>query len=545
MKIFCKKNNGYRWTELPGGCFKGYIQPPGCPEPLRGEEALRHFARAESFEGFLDLLKGLDGLYAVVLRREDGGVWAAVDTVRSMPLYYSVDGSYISDSGPAVREALGIPKEEADLTALEELFYTGCVAGPRTTYAAIAQLDAAQALECAGDGALRAAYYYSHSQKTIGVSRDSALRMFQEASEAAFDEEIAAIGGRPVVISLSGGYDSRYVACMLKARGVEDVSCYTYGRKDSFEVRDSERIAKALGWRWIFVEYTDERMRGLLTDPVGQQFCKACETYDYYVFPQNFAAVKYLHETGWIKPGSVFLSGLCCELAPGHYSSYTRKDYLGRFSPEDLGPAVSENGALNRLSGPARKAYLEVVDRQRRGMGLPLDTYEDFSDAVDALSLLRRHGRRAMHMNDAHGFFGYEWLLPGRNRRLLDFWYSMPVEYKLNKNLYIEWFMKDLFARYGLNQEKGDFGYDTFQGWEKTKARLRLLLNRIVCLPLGITLRQPQDYTNYAPLITLAFRRLRQKHLISLRLTQMQSIVALYFMEQTYGPRCLKNKGKT
>ena len=84
----CIRNKGYQWTESSAGCFRGYIQPSGYPIPLRGEEALQYLSRANSFEGFLSLLNDLDGIYVIALWQEDGTVWAAVDSTRSIPLYY-------------------------------------------------------------------------------------------------------------------------------------------------------------------------------------------------------------------------------------------------------------------------------------------------------------------------------------------------------------------------------------------------------------------------------------------------------------------------
>lgn len=538
MKILCQKHSGYKWTELPIGCFKGYLQLSGNPKPLRGGEVLQYLSQAEDFKGFQALLRGLDGLYSIILRRRDGTVWAAVDTARSMPLYYSTDGRFLSDSGPAVREALGIPKEAADPAALEELFYGGFVAGPRTAYAEIAQLDAGQALEHTPSGEIHTAFYYAHIQKTRDIGREEAMRLFQQVSDEAFDKTIAAIAGRPVVLSLSGGYDSRYVACMLKARGVEDVSCYTYGRKDSFEIRQSEKIAKALGYRWACVEYTDQRVLSSL-DSLGQEYFKKTECYDYASCIQNFPAVRCLHESGWFKPGSVFLTGLCNDMPTGFYEAALKNGFSDRFSQQDSFPeAVLPIG--RKLTEPARKASLAVIEAQRRRLGLsPKDSYQNFSAAVDCLWTIRDHSRQFLHMNDVHEFFGYEWLIPCWNRRLLEFWYSLPLEFRLSQNLYEEWTTTRLPAQYGLGQKKTVLSYSAFHGWERTKARARVLLNRTVCLPLGIPLWEKGDVDNFAPMCSALFPKLQQKRLISFRNASINPIITLYLMEQRYGPQCL------
>lgn len=356
MKTICTRNKGYQWSESSVGCFRGYLQLSSHLIPLRGEDALQYLSRVDSFEDFLSLLKNLDGIYAAILRREDGTVWAAVDIARSMPLYYSVDGRFLSDSGPVLREALGLSKEAADPAALEELFTRYYIAGPHTTYTEIAQLDAGQALACSPSGEIHTSYYYAHVQPIREIGREEALDLFQKVSDEAFDRIIAAIAGRPVVLSLSGGYDSKYVACMLKHRGVEDVSCYTYGRGDSFEIQQSKRTAKALGYRWTCVEYTDERKKCLL-DHVTEQYFQASETYDYCAsYTQNFPAVHYLHETGWIKPDSVFLTGLCNDMPTGFYETPLKNKFSEHF-PRQLSGGRYAGRTYEKAVGRGPKGY--------------------------------------------------------------------------------------------------------------------------------------------------------------------------------------------
>lgn len=544
MKTLCVRNNGYQWTELAGGYFKGYLQPSGHPNPLRGKDALLYLSQADSFEDFLELLKDLDGLYAVILRREAGTIWAAVDIARSMPLYYSVDGAYISDSGPTVREALGIPREAADPAALEELFHTTFIAGSRSAYSEIAQLDAGQAMECFPSGEIRTIYYYAHIQKTKDIGRKEAMELFQQVSNQVFDETIAAIAGRPVVLSLSGGYDSRYVACMLKARGAKDVSCFTYGTKDSFEVHASEKIAKALGWRWTWVEHTDERILGILDDE-GEAYASAFEDYDYPYYIQNYPAVRYLHETGWFKPGSVFITGHPNDVPAGSHTLQLYNEYSSCFSESAFPDAVIGKSVLISLSDQARKMCLDTLNQQRHSLNLSISTYQEFTNAVECLQTIRNYSHGSLHMDCVHKYFGYEVLLPCWNRKLLEFWYSMPLEYRFSENLFEEWIMTGPPAQYGVGQKKTVLSYMAFRGWERTKARMRLLLNRLVCLPLGVTLREKQDFNNFAPLKTAAFHEIHQKHLIKFRNSDFNHVFTLYRMEQLYGPNCLKNRGKS
>lgn len=110
---------------------------------------------------------------------------------------------------------------------------------------------------------------------------------------------------------------------------------------------------------------------------------------------------------------------------------------------------------MKKRSDAARKATLSVIETQRQLLGLsPEKSYQNFVAAVDCLWTIRNHSRQFLYMNDVHEFFGYKWLLPCWDRRLLEFWYSLPLEYRLSQNLYEEWVTTKLPAQYGVGQKK-------------------------------------------------------------------------------------------
>ena len=53
---------------------------------------------------------------------------------------------------------------------------------------------------------------------------------------------------------------------MLKKYNYKNVVCYTYGRKDSFEIENSQKTAKTLNFEWHFIEYKDDLISDFLID---------------------------------------------------------------------------------------------------------------------------------------------------------------------------------------------------------------------------------------------------------------------------------------
>ena len=84
----------------------------------------------------------------------------------------------------------------------------------------------------------------------------SQKRLIEELSGitlSIFKETLRRVGDKQIVIPLSAGNDSRLVASCLKFLGAENVLCYSYGNRNSFEVKTAEKVAFKLGFKWHFI----------------------------------------------------------------------------------------------------------------------------------------------------------------------------------------------------------------------------------------------------------------------------------------------------
>ena len=102
------------------------------------------------------------------------------------------------------------------------------------------------------DGSFSSYDYFSHIYKKVGRTKEEIFKLSQERLEAGFQRMLGSLKkNQPLLIPLSGGYDSRLIACLCKKSGLENVTCFTYGREDSFEVAISKKVASALGYKCI------------------------------------------------------------------------------------------------------------------------------------------------------------------------------------------------------------------------------------------------------------------------------------------------------
>lgn len=531
MVVQLVNNKGYEWSNENGNFFKGYICLNG--KYYYGKQALALFEAVNDIDGLCSVLdKAFGGIYAVVIKTKEGRYLLGTDIMRSFPLFVSKD-MIISDNLVLIKDYLKLGMKDVDTTVVEELYNNCFIGHSRTIFKNVVQVDAGEVISIQKNNNILRRYYYVHKRPTANMGRNEALEKFKAVSKTVFAEIVNEFRDKPLVLSLSGGYDSRYVACMLKHAGAIDVSCYSYGKRGSFEVEQSKKVAEALGFRWKCVEYNNSRIeqcynKGFL------DFFHMADSLDSTIYLQNYLAVKTLHDEQWIKKGSIFITGLCNDMPSGAYvkskdhSFCATKDYL-------LKELTGEFFKKHQLNSKAAVQFRKELIRVIKEMGLSVHNYQEYVSSHDAVTTIGIHSRLYMHMNDAYAYYGYQWLMPCWDRRLLEFWYSLPYEYRIEQNLYEEFIMRDIPAQYGCGEKKQKISYYYLKGADLFLARIKVAVNRILLKPFGKSITREEDYNNFDRLYALYYQKLTQKKLVGIRETSLNRIMVLYLLEHYFG----------
>lgn len=541
--VLVVKNNGYKWASVDGIYFKGYFEfvDDVDRKVYRNAEAISLFQTVTDETIFEDILAKIDGVYAIIISLP-GKTLFATDRSRSMPLYYSVNPEIVSDSAEEIRKELSKSEEvEINFKNYLSLYATDYLFGHYTAYEGIFQLDLGEYC-CIENSRADCRKYYEHYAKICNRSSTEEYKVaLNEAANHAFQRIKAAIGDRPVVLSMSGGYDSRFVGCMLKNAGVTDVSCYTYGKADSFEVKQSKKNAEALGFRWKCVEYTDEEVCRTV-DGTGQEYFDYYTGHDFVAYIQNFPAVRKLHEEGWIKPNSVFITGLCGDMPTGNYilPYDSTKEYTAKTAAERLYQLI-----FTRYDMPkdfSDKWISDITDKIKK-LSFEVTDYQSWVSAVDCIYTGTCHSHWFMHMNTVHDFFGYEWLLPYWDEELLNTWYSIPAEIKMKQSLYEDWLLNDICQPYGIGTKKYRATYSRKKFVRNLKYVVGGVLNYII-LRSGHVFKRKYDYNNFAPLEAKLYKMLPNKHTVFYRKAGIMFLLNQYLLQKRYGVEIMKKAKK-
>lgn len=414
------------WTVTDGVSVRGRAFDGD--DLLAGESLADRFAGVDSLEAFADTLDGLAGFFAVVVERPDA-LLLGVDHVRSVTLLYAPGAGLAGDDPHLLADRLDEP---SDPLAESELLVGGNVLGDRTLFRGLRTVRPGEAVRLADD-AVETHRYTSYLPRTdAAVDDPAATETFESALDAAFDRLSAVVGDRQVVLTLSGGYDSRLVAAELAARG-HDALAVSFGRPDAEDVRVAREVARALGLPWEFVEYSTEGWREWYRSPERAAVVDATFTCDAIPNYGAAPALCALRERGVVDPDAVTLSG---QTVAGMSENVPPE--LDRPAPttDDVVDAVLRYWARWDWENPA----FDAVVRERIRATLPPDPETASLPAAFARyehwKWAERHVKYFVADVRVAGHLGLDWWLPLWDRAVVDAWADLPFALRRGKAFY-------------------------------------------------------------------------------------------------------------
>lgn len=401
-------------------------------------ESIRSAPVAHRADRLISLLRSLNGTFAVVLR-DEGWLFAAVDRIRSIPLFYGMrdEGFCVSDQAGWIRRQLASKKP--DPLSVREFILTGYVTGSETLFPGVRQLQAGECLWYAGSEDpsqptthryyhwIHRDYYDAAEEQLQAEMNDMHLRVFERLSEST--------AGCTLVVPLSGGYDSRLIVTMLKRLGRDDVLCFSYGHPGNWESEISRRVAKTLGYRWLFVPYSHRKWHLWYEDDRRAAYDLCAFNLTSRPHYQDWPAVWALKEQGRIPEDAVFV--------PGHTGDFISG---GHIPPAWV--AVGKASTLTLLNGIKDKHYnlwqtdyasfsehfgVRIVNRLA---GSSWATPEEMASAFEYWEWRERQAKYIVNSVRVYEYWGYDWRIPLWDYEMLEYWARIPLEDRVGNKIY-------------------------------------------------------------------------------------------------------------
>ncbi len=305
IQINNKNNRGFCWYS------NEEIQVKGCfydenNNYYEKENLLDYFKNIENKTIFQKKIKNINGVFSVIIKN-GSNIFAASDIVRMFPLFYTIieDNFVISD------EIKNVKNGEKSQIAFAEILASGFVMGKNTLYEKTKQIQAGE-LIIIKDGEIENITYQDYLTTESDILNDRIEQLENKVNivfENVANRLVKSLNNRTAIIPLSGGYDSRLIAVMLKNAGYKKVICYTYGKNTAKDIPLSKEVAKKLGFEWHYIEYNNELFGNFLNEDVFQYYWKYTSQEVTCPFFQEYFAVKYLKENNIIPENSIFIPG--------------------------------------------------------------------------------------------------------------------------------------------------------------------------------------------------------------------------------------------
>ena len=431
----------FGWRRFPAGeralLFRGHVAGR-TPEILAREAASLSRAAVPAW------LDRLDGHFSLVLTGPDWSL-AAVDPVRSYPLIWARrEGAVlVASNGPALVRHLGLGPVDIDADQAAAFALSGFTVGAATLYRGVRQLSPGKfILVEAGGETTETSYHVWRPQRPDPVTPEELVAPLAQLHEKLIGDLIVSAAGRPILVPLSAGLDSRMIASGLAAAGYRNVQCFAYGRAGNREAVVSSEIARRLGYPWRVVPYTNAVVRASYESPDHQAYLAYADNLTAIPFPQDYPALDRMRRDGALDPDSILVNGQSGDFITGNHVP------AALFSPRDDGKAARLERILDALVAkhfknwtslrtPKRMAGIKAlltVEIDAAG-GLPDDPAGDHG-VYEASEFVDRQSKYVINGQRVYEYLGLDWRLPLWDRAYIDFWARAPLAAKKGQNLY-------------------------------------------------------------------------------------------------------------
>ncbi len=484
MDVILKNNKGFKWFSSEGIYFKGYFYINS--DFYEQHDAISVLQNINSKQDFTQLLKTINGVYSIIFTLKEH-TYIVNDTTRSFPLFYSNsnDRFIISDTIHPFQ------KETINPTTEDEIRYSLHCYGNKTLYKDIYITQSNECISIHNEKIIRQHFFFSYaSEGYINDSYNNLKEQTITVFENSFKRFISSIKNRQVVIPLSGGFDSRLIACMLKKHGHSNVICYTYGHKDSFEIENSKQVAKQLNFKWHFIEYSNDLIDNYSNTTMFKEFAHYAGKYSSTPNLQEYFAIQYLTTHQLVNNDAIFVPGYAGDMLGGSQfikvipKALSHKDLIDTLVSEKFHSpqyTIQERKTIKNTI----KTCLENFDPDYLNK-IPHTVFEDFD-------LKERLTKYIFNSASFYSYFGYEFRFPFWDKALLSHFKNIPIEHKLYKTLFNDVLINNYFKPFDVyfnteldptpNQLKS----------VKTKTRLKQLIpNALIRKFL-----QKSDWNNY------------------------------------------------
>jgi len=395
------------------------------------------------------LFARVSGEFGFVVSGELGSV-AVVDRVRSTPILVNPTDRSLGGRWEAEGAAWDNPLASAGFLR------GGFTPESSTVLRSISSIPACHYAFIDNTGEFKFTRYASHRHDSDPIERGEVLgRLDIVANELVqYVVDICSSVGR-VYVPLSGGYDSRFVAWLVREAGIRDVLCVTYGRPDSYEVVCAGQVAADLGLPWRHFPVSLELLRSVWKSDDFAHYLTSAFNGTSLPHIGDYPWLLSLDRSGELDQSGIVLPGFCGDVlagsfVPKHFAPLDRNQ-LDRLS-EPVAPQLEKKvfNLSNWLSPAEAEALDAHIDRYRK----PVVGAQELVSRVQSYSTEERISKFTCNAARAYEHFGLQFAFPLWNIALTSAMYASHVVDRASNSVYEEFLFERAFKTEVLKRRK-------------------------------------------------------------------------------------------
>lgn len=439
------------WTRHPidGGAawLRGHLHS----HTLRGVAAALPGLVATGDAALIRFFDGLDGHFSLVAT---GPGWklAASDPVRSFPLLWARTGAGIAvdHDGPRLAARLGLGVDDIDPQMAAAFALSGFTIGDATLYAPVRQVGPGQLLLARGAEARLLRYHRWRPWQPEQTAYADLVEPLSAGHRTLIEALAASAKGRPILVPLSAGLDSRFVVSGLVEAGYPDVRCFSYGLPGNRDAVAAREVARRLGVPWSFVAYDNRAIAAMFRSADYRAFMAYSDSLTSIHFPQEYFALDALRRRVELPDDAILVNGQSGDFTAGNHIPPALRSV-----PRGLDPEGRRRGVVDALLAKHFKHWRALLTPERLASisslleaeidaigGMPDDPRGDHG-IYEYCEFQDRQSKYVINGQRLYEFFGLDWRLPLWERAYLDFWETAPLEAKAQEQLYRDVLMRD------------------------------------------------------------------------------------------------------
>lgn len=271
--------------------------------------------------------------------------------------------------------------------------------------------------------------------------------VFARATDVVMERLLDQVGGRQLVVPLSGGLDSRMMMAWLHKLGAKNVLAFSYGKPNA-EGGIAQAVAEDMGYPYTFVEYDPREMRRVWESDESESFIRTCWSGTSLPHVQDWWALNRLVATDRLDGDAVFL--------PGHTIVGAMHDdgLLGTEpAATDLAGALAHHHG--NLQGQYRTfknnpSFVRSVRESMRQVQFD-GTDRGIHELFEWYNFKERQAKYINNSLRAYEHFGFSWALPFYDLEFWRAWQAGSQEFTATRRWYGD-FVDTVFRQQGGRQ---------------------------------------------------------------------------------------------